>query len=90
VDSPLGLLGIRGLDLANPLALPEMDGRFGNPSSSKSEFAFRSATRRAQTARRNSLAYRLGMDYLLVVHDQTLITLVRPKGFRPSGARSGV
>jgi hypothetical protein len=30
------------------------------------------ATRRLQTARRNSGGYRLGMDYLLVAHDQTL------------------
>jgi hypothetical protein len=29
----------------------------------------------AQTARRKSFGYRMGMDYLLVAHDPTLITL---------------
>ncbi len=33
---------------------------------------FSPATRRALTALRNSGAYRLGMDYLLVAHDLTL------------------
>ena len=33
------------------------------------------ATSRSQAARRNSLPYCLGMDYLLVAHDQTLTTL---------------
>src|SRR5438270_13722493 len=30
------------------------------------------------------------MDYLLVVHDQTFIMLVRPKGFRSVGALGGI
>ena len=33
--------------------------------------------RERKAIQRNSLAYRLGMDYLLVAHDPTLITLAR-------------
>ena len=47
------------------------------PSSLDSDTTFSPATRRAHTARRNSRGYRLGMDYLLVAHDPTLITLAR-------------
>ena len=63
------------------LALPEVKGRFGDPNS---------GDRRSHTPHRNSSAYRLGMDYLPVAHDQTLITLVRPKGFRPGSSPNGM
>jgi hypothetical protein len=52
------------------------------------------ATSRSQAARRNSLAYRLGMDYLLAAHDPILLTLVAQMGSSalcsPNGIRTRV
>ena len=47
------------------------------PLSFEPSLTFSPATRRAQIACRNSFPYRLGMDYPLVAHDQTLISLDR-------------
>jgi hypothetical protein len=79
---PRAQIGDTEAGIDQVLALPQVEVASDAPSSSASELTLSPATSRVHTALRNSLSYRLGMDYLLVAHDQTLITLVPKSEFR--------